>query len=252
MDTGAPPPAALSHEAHAGTLSFELSSAACRVVVNCGMPGTGRDNWRPHARSTAAHSTMVYHDTSSCQFVEAGAVKRLLQGAPIVAGPQAVEVQRDLIEGGTLITASHDGYYRQFGLFHRRVIMLSHDGNRLDGEDNLVFEGRAPTRNTGDDYAVCFHLHPTVKASRLSDGHGVMLMLPNRDVWTFEGFNDTVHLEDSVFLAGADGARRTTQIVIRQQAHEAPTVRWAFVKSSGGAAATRRQARRGEPELPLE
>jgi uncharacterized heparinase superfamily protein len=251
MDVGPPPPPALSQEAHAGTLSFELSSGPCRVVVNCGVPSTGRENWRPHARSTAAHSTLVYHDTSSCQFVEAGAVKRLLQGAPIVAGPQAVEVQRDALEDGTLITASHDGYYRQFGLFHRRVIMLSHDGNRLDGEDSLVFEGRSPTRNVGDDYAVCFHLHPTVKASRLSDAHGAMLMLPNRDVWTFEAFNDTVHLEDSVFLAGSDGARRTTQIVIRQQAREALTVRWAFVKSSGGAAATRRQPRRGEPELPL-
>jgi uncharacterized heparinase superfamily protein len=249
MDTGVPPPPALSAEAHAGALSFEFSSANCRMVVNCGMPATGRENWRPHARSTAAHSTLVYHDTSSCQFVEAGAVKRWLQGAPIVAGPQHVEVQRDLVEGGTLLTTSHDGYYRQFSLFHRRVVMLSEDGNRLDGEDTVVFEGRTPSRN--DDYALCFHLHPTVKASRLSDAHGVMLMLPSREVWTFEAFDDTVHLEDSVFLAGPDGARRTTQIVIRQQAREVPTVRWAFVKSSGGSNAARKRPGRGEPELPL-
>jgi len=43
-----------------------------------------------------------------------------------------------------------------------------------------------------------------------------MLVLPNRDVWTFEALDDTVELEDSVFLAGNDGPRRTAQIVIRQ------------------------------------
>lgn len=43
-----------------------------------------------------------------------------------------------------------------------------------------------------------------------------MLVLPNRDVWTFEAVNDKVDLEDSVFLAGSDGPRRTAQIVIRQ------------------------------------
>ena len=84
MDTGPPPPANVSHEAHAGCLSFELSSGPSRIVINCGMPSTGRDNWRAFARSTAAHSTLTYNDISSCQFVELSAMKRFLHGAPIV------------------------------------------------------------------------------------------------------------------------------------------------------------------------
>src|ERR1700728_2086126 len=60
MDTGPPPPASVSHDAHAGCLSFELSSGASRIVINCGMPTTGRDNWRVFARGTAAHSTLTY------------------------------------------------------------------------------------------------------------------------------------------------------------------------------------------------
>ena len=63
---------------------------------------------------------------------------------------------------------------------------------------------------------------PSVKASRLSDARGVMLVLPNRDVWTFEALDDKVELEDSVFLAGNDGPRRTAQIVIRQDSRHAP------------------------------
>src|SRR5437763_8125077 len=102
VDTGPPPPPGVSHEAHAGCLSFELSSGLNRIVTNSGMPATGRDNWRVFARSTAAHSTLVCHETSSCQFVELSAVKRLLQGSLVVSGPARVECTREAVADGTL------------------------------------------------------------------------------------------------------------------------------------------------------
>ena len=71
-----------------------------------------------------------------------------------------------------------------------------------------------------DEFAVRFHLHPAVKANRLTDGHGVMLMLPNREVWTFNAYEDRVELEESVYLAGTDGPRRTVQIVIYGRARK--------------------------------
>jgi uncharacterized heparinase superfamily protein len=252
MDTGAPPPPSVSQEAHAGCLSFELSSGASRIVINCGMPSTSRENWRVFARSTAAHSTLTYHETSSCQFVELSAMKRLLHGAPVVSGPANVESYREVVANGVLLTTSHDGYLPRFGVMHRRVLMVAHDGTRLDGEDTVAPAPGARIKGNETDYAVRFHLHPSVKASRLSDARGVMLVLPNRDVWTFEALDDKVELEDSVFLAGNDGPRRTAQIVIRQDSRHAPSIRWSFVRSSASASATsaKRQAQR-EPELPL-
>ncbi|HEY0235191.1 MAG TPA: heparinase II/III family protein [Afipia sp.] len=249
-DVGPPPPPSLSHSAHAGTLSFEMSSGACRIVVNCGMAPTSRDNWRAFARSTAAHSTLTFHETSSSQFVQLSSMKKMLQGSPIVSGPGDVESFREIMEDGTLLTMSHDGYRKPFGVVHRRVLMVAQDGSRLEGEDTLTKRGGAFRDN--DDYALRFHLHPSVKASRLSDGRGVMLVLPNRDVWTFEAQDQKVELEDSVFLAGSDGARRTAQIVIHQNARNALTIRWSFARSTGSASATiaKRNARR-EPELPL-
>src|SRR3954469_19329991 len=252
MDTGAPPPPGVSHDAHAGCLSCELSSGLNRIVTNCGMPATGRDNWRVFARSTAAHSTLVCHDTSSCQFVELSAMKRLLQGSLIVSGPSDVESFREAVENGLLLTASHDGYLAKFGVVHQRILMMSEDGSRLDGEDTLNPAPGGRIKGNDGDYALRFHLHPSVKASRLSDARGVMLVLPNRDVWTFEALDDKVELEDSVFLAGNDGPRRTAQIVIRQDSRQASSVRGSFIRSTTPASATtaRRNARR-EPELPL-
>jgi len=252
MDTGPPPPPSVSQDAHAGCLAFELSSGLSRIVTNCGMPSTGRENWRTFARSTAAHSTITYHNMSSCQFVELSAMKRLLRGAPVVSGPTHVESIREAVGNGVLLTTSHDGYLARFGVVHRRVLMIANDGSRLDGEDTVGPNPGARIKGNNTDYALRFHLHPSVKASRLSDARGVMLVLPNRDVWTFEALDDKVDLEDSVFLAGNDGPRRAAQIVIRQDSRRGPSIRWTFVRSTTSPAATsvRRNTRR-EPELPL-
>jgi len=250
MDTGQPPPPSVSHEAHAGCLSFEFSSGVSRLVINCGMPSTGRESWRAFARNTPAHSTLTYHDTSSCQFVRFSAVKKFLHGAPIVAGPVRVESFRETVANGELLTTSHDGYAARFGVVHRRVLLISPDGSRLDGEDTVSPAPGARVKQT--DYVLRFHLHPSVKASRLSDARGAMLVLPNREVWTFEAVDDTVDLEDSVFLAGNDGPRRGAQIVIRQDSRHASSIRWSFVRSAtSSTAANGRRGSRREPELPL-
>jgi len=55
-----------------------------------------------------------------------------------------------------------------------------------------------------------------------------------------------------VFLSGNDGPRRTAQIVIRQDARQATSMRWSFVRSATSASLTAaRRNSRSEPELPL-
>jgi uncharacterized heparinase superfamily protein len=175
-----------------------------------------------------------------------------LKGALVISGPTNVGSYREAVASGLLLTASHDGYLARFGVVHRRVLMIAQDGSRIDGEDTLSPAPGARIKGTETDYTLRFHLHPSVKASRLSDGRGVMLVLPNRDVWTFEALDDKVEVEDSVFLAGNDGPRRTAQIVIRQDSRHAPSVRWTFVRSATVAVpanSAKRNARR-EPESP--
>ena len=250
MDTGAPPPIAVSTEAHAGCLSFELSTRQNRIVVNCGLPATSRDSWRQVARSTAAHSTVAFNDASSCRFVESGPIKRLLDGMPIVSGPHRVTAERGEQEGATVLRTSHDGYAASFDVIHQRSLMLAADGRRLDGED--VFSpalGGALVAGR-DQFAIRFHLHPSVKANRLSDTHGAMLVMSNKEVWTFTAYEDRIDLEESVYLAGNDGPRRAVQLVIHGRARNVTRVQWTFAMSTPPSATTRRG--RGEDlQLPL-
>ena len=130
MDTGRAPPLAVSQEAHAGCLAFELSSKFNRIVVNCGLPATSRESWRQVARATAAHSTVTFNDVSSARFVDSGPIKRMLQGMPIVGRPAAISRStREEHDGATLLRASHDGYADEFGVMHQRTVMLSADGS---------------------------------------------------------------------------------------------------------------------------
>jgi uncharacterized heparinase superfamily protein len=253
MDAGRGPPIAASQEAHAGCLSFELSVKQQRIVINCGVPATGRENWRQVARATAAHSTATLNDTSSARFIEASAVRRMLYGMPMVGGPRRIAVEREQSDGNIILRASHDGYADVFNVVHHRVIMLATDGLRLDGEDTFVPAKGDTVPANKDLFAVRFHLHPSIKATRLTDGHSAMLMLPNKEVWMFSAYEDRVDLEESVYLAGTEGPRRTVQIVLYGNARKTMRVQWTFTLATAApAAASNRRARAEEPQLPLE
>jgi uncharacterized heparinase superfamily protein len=254
MDTGGAPPIEMSLEAHAGCLSFEFSSPKqSLIVVNCGMPPTARDEWRPFARATPAHSTVTFNETSSARFVETATFRRLLGGSPMLGGPTNVAVSREDRGETIVLRVAHDGYADRYGIVHERTIVLAADGTKFEGEDMFLAADGAQIRTSHDSYAVRFHLHPSIKATRLTDGHGVMLMTPNREVWTFSAHEDRVELEDSVYLAGSDGPRRTVQIVIHGHARETPRVLWTFQQTSATslAAAAKQRTREDEPRLPL-
>ena len=88
--------------------------------------------------------------------------------------------------------------------------------------------GRPHSPSVPDEFAIRFHLHPAIKASRLADGRGVILLLSDRELWTFATLADAVQIEESVYLAGTDGPRRTVQIVIYGHVASQPAVRWSF------------------------
>jgi uncharacterized heparinase superfamily protein len=234
-DVGAAPEALHAGEAHAGCLSFELSSGAQRIVVNCGAPRASPET-RQASRTTPGHSTVTVGGLSSGEFLDRGGWwgKRVLSawlvrrlGPAMIHGPTNVPVQRVEDSGATMLSATHDGYRASLGILHERLWRLSPDGERLDGEDHLVREGPggAPSRAS-----LRFHLHPTVKASRDGDGRVIRLALPNGEAWQFEADPADPEIEESVFFAVTDRARRTEQIVVTVEASGSMRVRWRFTR----------------------
>lgn len=226
-DVGKPPPTHHSGNAHAGTLSFELSSCNFRIIVNCGATASHSGPSREAARTTAAHSTLVLADTSSSHFAGDEGIDRLLMGK-VVAGPKHVTTERFESENGVTLQGSHDGYARTFGVIHERAIAVSVDGNALSGRDRLTPHAKHAGSQEPMEFAIRFHLHPQIKSGIIDNGAGVLLLTPDDQQWVFRAGGLTIDLAESIFFANPDGAKATQQMVIAGEAPPGAEIDWTF------------------------
>jgi uncharacterized heparinase superfamily protein len=229
MDTGACPPPEFSERAHAGCLSFEVTSGAQRLIVNCGAPDDLRAAMRDAARSTAAHSTLVVADTSSCRFAPGRGINRWLEGR-ILSGPDRVTVSRHEDHLGLRLEAQHNGYERRFGLVHDRILLISPGGTWIEGQDTLRNSARQGSPGPDVDFAVRFHLHPAVVTTRSSDLAAVELSLPDGSAWLFRADGLPLSIEESIYFAGPEGVRASEQIVVHASLRERADVHWLLEK----------------------
>lgn len=230
-DTGAPPPAEVSGSAHAGCLSFELSSGRQHFIVNAGIDTYGAAEFRPLARATAAHSTATLNDTSSARFSYSPRVSDVL-GSPLTGGPRAVLCQRIDDKERQGFVARHDGYVPRFGLLHERQMALTGGGNVLSGRDRFLAAGGGPVRNDGRDFvAIRFHIHPDVIPALDELGRLFLMGEGGGDHWMFVSSEVEPQIEESIYFAGLGGPRRSRQIVLQFKASDVPEVRWQLIRT---------------------
>jgi uncharacterized heparinase superfamily protein len=223
-DVGTPPPPRFSKNAHAGCLAFEFSSGLHRIIVNCGEAQVESNEAREAARASAAHSTLIIDDRSSCRFEPAGS--KSIAAGMIVDGPSDVKVTRSIDAAmDQSIEAVHDGYARNYGALHRRVLHLAGDGSSLTGEDRMV-AARGVVMPAEKSLAVRFHLHPSVRVEPDAETGHVFLVLPSGEEWRFASDGLPVEVEESIFFAAPGGARPTVQLVLRAILAENETIRW--------------------------
>ncbi len=227
IEAGRPPPQIFSNRAHAGCSSFEFSLGAQRLVINCGAPDANRAAAREAARMTAAHSTLIIDDTSSCRFALHTGLQKWL-GDQIVSGPDKVDVERLDQPSGAMVAVAHNGYEARFGLIHERRILLSKDGKTLTGTDHLrAAKPGEPVES--HPFALRFHIHPNVRLKRVREGRAVLCILPNGRRWLFETSAGQANIEESIFFAAPDGPRSCAQIAVHGETGPGGTgVEWSF------------------------
>ncbi len=232
-DTGLPPPQSASQDAHAGCLSFELSSGRHRYIVNAGTDRFGPADFNLLSRTTAAHSTATVNDTSSCRFAKSQTSRNLF-GTPIVSGPRHVPVRRLHQTGSAGFLASHDGFLRSFGVVHERQMILSEGGSVLAGKDRFVDQAGFPLRtNNRNHIAIRFHLHPQVAICRNEDGQ-IALKAERDDTWVFTCAELAPIIDESVYFAGISGPQKTKMILLEFDAADISDVTWQFTRTALG------------------
>ena len=225
-DLGPPPVTSLTANAHAGFLSFEMSSAEAPMIINCGAPSPDQEAWRMFSRTTPAHSTLSLEEDSLAEF-SAGANGTQPRPDATLIGPLnpqgAFSDQGDNLR----IKGSHDGYMGRYGVSHSRQILISPNGDLLSAEDKISAPRglKSPEGLIAGAYAIRFHLHPSVKAQVNGDGEAVTLILRNGETWRISSNAEHIAIEDSQLLADPRGPQATSQVVLTGMMGEAKELR---------------------------
>ncbi|APX91054.1 heparinase [Brevirhabdus pacifica] len=244
VDAAPPPAPAVSYNAHASTLAFELTSGRRPVIVSCGSGLSFGGRWRQAGRATPLHSTLSIDGFSSSRL----GARRLIRGIErelLLDAPTDVRARMTRGDEGHALMLAHNGYGRTHGLSHVRRLELSVDGRTLEGEDTLGAMNDADRRRfdlhlnrNGLDkvgFAIRFHIHPDAEAELDLGGRAISIALRSGEVWVFRQTGDGARLglEGSVYLErGRLKPRETRQVVLRAAVTEYATrVGWTLAKA---------------------
>lgn len=228
VDTGVPLSSELSRSAHAGCLSFEMSSGKHRFIINSGSPKFAGERFRQMARVTAAHSTLTINDHSSARLSRSEFL-----GPIVTGGVTKVEVKRESDSGGAeTIVASHNGYVDAFGVFHERDLSLNSLGTVLRGRDRLTKpDGGEPAGGEALRAEARFHIHPAIRL-RQHSANEVYMTVPDGDNWLFSCHDAPISIEEDIFFADPSGVRKSLQLLISFEAPQLSEIQWLMMKTT--------------------
>lgn len=218
-DVGSAPKGELSKYAHAGCLSFEFSSGANRLIVNSGFPTFKQKEFGKFSRLTAAHSTLIVDDTSSARISSSS-----LAGPIFIHEPNVITFEKEVDNGQTGFTASHDGYAKDFNIIHQRQLRLKDDGSLFSGLDTIEPAKAGDIPNT--PITIRFHIHPSVDVGQSENG---MIFLTTKDGerWAFTSTVKAV-VEKDIFFSGLLGSVNSQQITLSFETGRDRKAAWIF------------------------
>ena len=154
------------------------SRTAWWSIADC-RRSTAKAGGRWRARPPA-HSTVTFNDTSSCRFFEFGhvpahAVRHADRRRPARRARSRARTRRRR-DAARLARRLCRRFRRHPPA--RAAALARRPHARRRGQLHAA-RGRRPPASR-DEFAIRFHLHPAVKANRLTDGHGAMLLLPDK------------------------------------------------------------------------
>ena len=207
---------------HAGTFSFELCHGKNLIIVNSGFLDIDT-TWSNALRGTSAHSTLSIDGKNSSSLDEGKNPKRIAK---------VIQKSYEKTNEGLKVSATHNGYYLGYGIYHTRELLISKDGDKISGNDELKYQGAPGNIPLLAD--IRFHLCPDLKAAQVLSGD-ILLRLKNKTGWIFKVKNLIPKLKESIFIKDGD-IMKTEQIVFSLplsdlRSRGSKTLQWELYKS---------------------
>ena len=189
MDIGATPSLNYTKDYQSGALSFEITSNGQKLISNCGYYKK-RDNKLNHlSKSSAAQSTLVIDDRSSCKFTKINKSWAVKKGLKIIKKSSVFE------KNYWKIVASHDGYLKKYNTIHEREIEFYPEKMSFIGTDKIIKK----KNNHNYKFDIRFHVEPSVKIMKTQDNKTILIQL-NDEGWKFTCDNCDIDIDNGLYF----------------------------------------------------
>ena len=203
MDIGHSPPSRFSSKYQSGALSFEIISNGKKLISNCGHCDNRNDKLILLSKSTAAHSTLIIDDNSSCLYRKNN--KNFLLDSNLKILKKDIVFEKNYWK----ISAAHDGYQRKYKTIHEREIEFYPEQSKFLGTDKILNK----KSNMNIKFDIRFHLEPGVKLMKTQDNKSILIELEDEG-WKFTCNNFDIHIDNGLYFGNKNSYTQNQNIFI--------------------------------------
>ena len=190
MDVGSSPNSKYTKDYQSGALSFEIISNGKKLISNCGYFNyKNNPKLNELSKSTAAQSTLTIDDNSSCKFTKLNDSLIIKKGLKIIQKKSIFE--KDYWK----ISASHDGYLKNYKSIHERHIEFFPQEMKFTGIDKIIKK----KTNYNYKFDIRFHIEPNVKLMKTQDNKTILIELKDEG-WKFSCENYDINIDNGLYF----------------------------------------------------
>ena len=220
MDIGSSPPKKFSNNYQSGVLSFEFFYKGSKLISNSGYFQEYNNKFNIISKSTAAHSSLIVDNHSSCSFKRTDKYKILENG--LKTYDKKIVHEKDY----WLIQASHNGYLKKYGIIHERSIEFIVDKKKLVGKDKIISKKGLSSKK----FDIRFHMMPGIKLTKTLDNKTILIEIENSG-WRFTSDCETFNIESGLYFGNKNLTSENQNICISGEIKkEIQELKWEFEK----------------------
>ena len=203
MDVGPSPSSKFSSNYQSGALSFEIRSNGKKLISNCGFYSNKNTKLAELSRSTAAHSTLIIDDNSSCHFKKINENYFLNNGLKIL--------KKDIVfeKNYWKINAAHDGYQKKYKSIHEREIEFYPEQFKFVGTDKILNK----KTNLNIKFEIRFHFEPNIKLMKTQDNKTILIELEDEG-WKFTCNKYDINIDNGLYFGNKNSYTQNQNIFI--------------------------------------
>ena len=219
MDAGPSPNSIFSEDYQSGVLSFEIISNGKKLISNCGYYKKNNPKLNKLAKSSAAQSTLILDDNSSCKFNKSHNKWLLKKGLKILKKNTIFE------KNYWKISASHDGYQKKYNTIHEREIEFFPEKLIFVGTDKIIKK-----ENNNYKFDIRFHVEPNVKLMKTQDNKTILIELDDEG-WKFTCDNYNINIDNGLYFGNKNSYTDNQNIFISGISHnQTENIKWKIKK----------------------